>query len=162
MGPPTYGRIMSLVQDAHGGIRDIHASNTVQTPFVYVHMLAMLVHINNILNGISFGLTFGTVFGTILMHYNNKLTSNELKVSAKETGLVAQDLIISFFFSMFGPFVYHALLEVGINVSTPFGHADGGIPTKRLFKKLLRYLRDGEEMAKNTPLWMPPSFKNSG
>merc|ERR1719214_520373 len=50
MASPTYGRIMNLAQEAHNGIRNVKASVCVQTPFVYVHMLASLVHINNLIN----------------------------------------------------------------------------------------------------------------
>merc|ERR1719497_275674 len=59
MASPTYGRILSIVQEAYGSIRDVRALHLIKAPFVYVHTLAILVHVNNILNAIGFGLVLG-------------------------------------------------------------------------------------------------------
>merc|ERR1719301_497278 len=66
MASPTYGRIMNLCQSAHGGIRQVRAAISVQAPLTYTHMLATLVHINNLLNAITFGLVSGLAIGTCL------------------------------------------------------------------------------------------------
>merc|ERR1719158_1390465 len=55
MQSPTYGRIMNLCQSAHGGIRQVRASISVQAPLSYTHMLATLVHVNNFINALSLG-----------------------------------------------------------------------------------------------------------
>merc|ERR1740117_2665868 len=70
MPSPTYGRIMGLAQSAHGGIRQVRSCTNVQAPYIYVHMLAVVVHINNLLNAISFGLILGTSWGTSLAYVN--------------------------------------------------------------------------------------------
>merc|ERR1719160_2267432 len=59
MASPTYGRIMNLCQSAHGGIRSVRAAISVQAPLTYSHMLASLVHINNLLNAVTFGIVSG-------------------------------------------------------------------------------------------------------
>merc|ERR1719162_2613294 len=60
MPSPTYGRIMNLAQEAQGGLRQVRTSIVVQMPFVYVHTLACLVHLNCILLAVSLGLAVGT------------------------------------------------------------------------------------------------------
>merc|ERR1719420_185859 len=77
MHTPTYGRILGLVQAAHGGIRSINASMVVQAPFIYTHMLSTLVHLNNILNALSFGMLLGVTIGTIMQNENNKKGDGE-------------------------------------------------------------------------------------
>merc|ERR1719359_2510134 len=75
MQSPTYGFIMSLVQDAHLAIRSVRQSILVQAPFIYVHMLASLVHVNNIANAVSFGIVLGSTIGSSLQY--NKVGYSE-------------------------------------------------------------------------------------
>merc|ERR1719379_321617 len=73
MASPTYGRIMNLCQAAHGGIRQVRAAISIQAPLTYTHMLATLVHINNILCSLTFGIVSGVALGTWLsMHYEKQ------------------------------------------------------------------------------------------
>jgi len=162
MATPTYGRLMNLAQDAHGGIRLVRSSITVQAPYIYVQMLASLVHVNNIFNAVSFGLTSGAAVGTMLSAAGAMSHLKQPSASDAATpGQAARDgqtLIVSFFFSVFGPFVYQALLEVSIAIAQPFSNKDGEIPTWRLLQKLETDLHDGKKMARNTP-WEAPMFK---
>lgn len=158
MSSPTYGRLMNLAQDAHDGIRTVRSSITVQAPFIYVQMLASLVHINNIVNAISFGLTMGGTIGTNLQSYHVAIYKKD--ASHKEATEDAQQLLISFFFSCFGPFIYQALLEVSIAIAQPFHSVDAEVPTERLLKRLERDLHDGRLMAHSSgfhPHWKKPS-----
>merc|ERR1719171_1615480 len=76
MPTPTYGRIMNLCQNAHGGIRQVRAAISVQAPLTYTHMLATLVHINNLLNALTFGLVSGVAVGTALQAHDMHLYTN--------------------------------------------------------------------------------------
>merc|ERR1719160_1698030 len=71
MASPTYGRIMNLCQSAHGGIRQVRAAISVQAPLTYTHLLATLVHMNNLLNAITLGIVSGLAIGTALMKYGS-------------------------------------------------------------------------------------------
>ena len=44
MPTPTYGKIMSLADQAYGGIREVQGAICVQPPYVYVQTIAMLVN----------------------------------------------------------------------------------------------------------------------
>merc|ERR1719291_1425799 len=80
----------------------------------------------------------------------------------KEVSRDIQNVIVSFFFSCFGPFIYQALLEVSIAIAQPFSSHDGEIPTTRLIKNLERDLRDGKMvcMPENLPSTLQqPHFK---
>merc|ERR1719297_523964 len=66
MASPTYGRILNIVQQAYGSIRDVRALHLIKTPFIYIHTLAILVHVNNILNAIAFGLVCGIMAMTLM------------------------------------------------------------------------------------------------
>jgi hypothetical protein len=155
---PTYGRLMSLAQSAHAGIRSVRSAIHVQPPYIYVQMLATLVHINNLINALSFGMSAGATLGTALQTHG--IIEYEKRARAREAAGDSQNLIVSFFFSCFGPFIYTALLEVSIAIAQPFSSRDGEIPTKRLLMQLQQDLEDGLTMIKNMPPgWKCPSFK---
>merc|ERR1719446_1131066 len=70
MASPTYGRILTLCQAAHGGIRQVRAAISVQAPLTYTHLLATLVHLNNLLNAFTFGIVSGVAVGTALIAHD--------------------------------------------------------------------------------------------
>jgi predicted membrane chloride channel (bestrophin family) len=157
MQSPTYCNLINLTERGHAGIRQVRASVSVQPPFIYVQALAALVHINNIINAISFGMTWGTSLGTTLAAFH-AFGSNGARWG--EVARDIQDVIVSFFLSCFGPFIYVALLEVAVAIAQPFSSKDGEIPTKRLLEKLEKDLLDGKRMATNLPeRWTKPRFK---
>lgn len=152
MQSPTYGRIMNLATDAHGGIRRVRSSISVQAPYIYVQLLASLVHLNNFVNAFAFGLTFGATIGlTYQLYFHSE------QATIADSSWVAQSVLVSFFFSCFGPFIYQAMLEVSIVLAEPFSSPDGEIPTERLIKRLEKDLHDGKTMAMTTP-WEPPRY----
>jgi hypothetical protein len=158
MASPTYCNLIALTERGHAGIRQVRASVSVQAPYIYVQALAALVHINNIINAMSFGMTWGTSLGTTLA----AMRTIHLDVGASwgEVARDIQNVIISFFLSCFGPFIYVALLEVAIAIAQPFSSKDGEIPTKRLLEKLEKDLSDGKRMARSLPeRWTKPRFK---
>merc|ERR1740121_2635446 len=98
MASPTYGRIMNLVQYAHGGIRTVKLAVIVQAPFLYVHVLAAVVHVNNIFNAIGFGIIMGSTIGTAL-----QLRAKGHAATTHDIVLDMENLVISFVISMIGP-----------------------------------------------------------
>merc|ERR1719291_1038204 len=160
LASPIYGRIMSLVQCAHGGIRSVRASINVQAPFIYVQLLASLVHLNNIVNAISFGVTLGACTGTLLQRYkmHQHVHGDAMGASSREAYTDITNLAVSFFLSIFGPFIYHALLEVAICIAQPFDNEDGKIPTERLLTHLEKDLVDGKKFSQCDLPWKKPCF----
>lgn len=164
MASPTYGRTMNLAQGGHRGVRLVRSSVNVQPPFVYVQMLAALVHINNVINAISFGMTWGSSIGCLWQFLHPPVPGMTYTHGAKEQEVSddSQNILVSFFFSCFGPFIYQALLEVSIAIAQPFSSLDGAIPTRRLLRGLERDLQDGKMMSRQSNLptgWLQPHFK---
>lgn len=159
MASPTFGKIMGVTVEGFNAIRDVRASISMQAPFIYVQMLSSLVHINNIVNAVSFGLTSGASLGTLLVHYDvHVFTSHHTDASEKEATADMQTLLVSFFFSCFGPFVYQALLEVSIAIAQPFSNKDAVVPTHRILNELEKDLHDSMRLAKLVS-WSQPCFQ---
>mmetsp|Transcript_22084 Transcript_22084/g.40588 ORF Transcript_22084/g.40588 Transcript_22084/m.40588 type:complete len:420 (+) Transcript_22084:77-1336(+) len=156
MASPIYGRIMQLAEQAHDAIRNVRSNISIQAPFIYVQMLASMVHINNLVNAVSFGLTAGASVGTILSYI--RLHPQEASASGRQASADAQSLLSSFFFSCFGPFVYQAMLEVAIAIAQPFSHEHAILPTTHMLSCLEQDLSDGFEVAKKAP-WHMPSYE---
>lgn len=148
MASPTYGRIMQLAQNAHGAIRDVNMNVVVNTPYVYAHMLALLVHCNNILSAVSFGMTLGVTFSQVEQGFNRHVI-----------GKIVQANVSAALLSFIAPFLYQAMLEVSLAVAQPFGHEDAVIPVPKLMRGLERDLDDCAMLADSTPEWEKPYFK---
>jgi len=117
MASPTYGRIMHLSQSAHASIRTVRASISVQAPFIYVQMLSVLVHTNNILNAVTFGVTLGVASCTTKKHSNGK--SAEEHSTSGQVARDMQDVVVAFCTSVVAPCIYQALLHVAICIASP-------------------------------------------
>jgi len=149
MASPTYGRILNIVQDAYGSIRNVRELQLIKAPYVYVHTLAILVHINNILNAISFGTILGITFSGSFIH--------EVKVASAANMNIS--LFMQFFFSMLAPVLYLALLDVSIHISQPFQYHDARIPAVRYIRCLEEDLQNSASLGDNPPHWDKPYYK---
>lgn len=162
MASPTYGRIVQLAQDAQGGMRQVRSTILVQMPFSYVHTLATIVHINNLLSAISFGLTLGASLGSVFIHLNPHLHLWNVKPQPAHFMIQdAQFIIIQFFKCFLAPIVYQSFFEIGLGIAQPFQRADGAIPVERLLRKLEADLLDADRLMSETPNWQKPCFRDT-
>ena len=151
MPSPTYGRILNIVQRAYGSIRDVRALHLIKAPFIYVHTLAILVHVNNILNAVGFGL----VLGIALL----QVVGKETVYTRSSWANVCCSLFMQFCFSMVAPLLYLALLEVSVCVAQPFTYQDAKIPAFKFLKGLEEDLKNAAAMGDDPPHWDKPCFK---
>lgn len=156
MASPTYGRIMNLCQAAHSGIRQVRASISVQAPLTYTHMLATLVHINNLLNAITFGVVSGLAIGVSLMAagFLKKLpyhTKREISENGEEIHQDWQNMAVTFLYCFFGPLLYQALLLISMHLAQPFDAEDTNIPLDRLLHQLEVDMCDGRDILRKMP-----------
>lgn len=156
LASPTYGRFIHLAEQGAEAIHDVKCTISIQAPFIYIHMLSSLVHINNIINAISFGMTAGSAVGTMLEHFG--WHQHEGKATHTQVQRDSQDFIVSFFFCCFGPIIYQALLEVGIAIAQPFSSGDALVPTERIAESLERDLHDAMRMMTEIS-WPQPCFQ---
>jgi len=149
MASPTYGRILNIVQRAYGSIRDVRALHLVKVPFIYIHTLAVLVHVNNFLNAIAFGLVCGII--SVAFRTDKPGDSAVLKSITS--------LFMQFCFSMLAPTLYLALLDVSVCVAQPFTYQDAKIPAARFRVGMEDDLKNANFIANNPASWDKPFFK---
>jgi len=162
MSTPTYGRIMNLAQDAHDGIRHVRTSISVRAPFVYVHMLASVVHINNVLNAICFGIVLGVMISGQMIYHGWHFYAPA--VHLKSNNDVERDsgfCFVTFFVCTCGPLLYQAITEISLALTQPFASQYGQIPIDRILGILEEDLADAKVMAADPPHWEHPCFKHT-
>lgn len=165
MQSPTYGRIMNLLQRAHGGIRKVRAAICVQTPWNYVQCLSSLVHINNAINAIILGLVGGLTLAVSCQRHNRFFTYRGSPATVQEMEQELEQLLCTCLYCIVGPFVYQALLLIGISLSQPFDDAETRIPMDRFLIQLAEDMYDGVILIgnmKNTLGFAAPSFQAKG
>lgn len=159
MPSPTYGRILDLCQSAQDGVRIVRTAIVVKLPFIYMHTLATLIHVNNIIFAISLGLTVGSASSAIVkyarMCYYGTVTAQDAVPAASIQTILVQTLKCSA-----GPLLYQAAFDLGCSISAPFNDPDGAIPVSKMIVALQHDLDDQEMLSNNLPSWEKPCFKH--
>jgi len=161
MASPTYGRIMGLAQSAQEGLRQVRTSIIVQMPFVYVHTLACLVHLNCILLVITLGLAVGVTSHGIRQYVHHYYYEEHPDPTIQVIPLTAQlqALLVETLKGVLGPLLFQAFLEIAISVVSPFSDSDAAIPVQRLTTSLETDLQQSFILADKPPHWEKPTFK---
>jgi len=157
MPSPTYGRILENVQAAQSGIRHVVGSAVVKVPYLYLNMLALMVHINNIANAINFGIALGALTFTLASFFDK--FGFHPQPEPIDVLKDAENFVVCLFVNMFGPLIYLGLLDVSICISEPFSHDETDLPVRRHLEILTQDLQDRTLMATKTPSWKPPRFQ---
>jgi len=164
MASPTYGRIMNLCQVAQTSIRQVRTAMSVRTPFIYVHTLATLVHVTNLLFAVSLGLVIGSSLEGILW-YARSYWYDPLDDSAPLAGHVSlptekwQSFIVETLKCVAAPLLYQAFFMLACSVSNPFCNEDACVPVNRMLWTIRVDLKDAEWLADNPACWETASFK---
>lgn len=104
-----YRSIYQSVQDGSGALASLKTASNFMFPFLYVHMLAWLVHAVNILTAIGSGITVGIVIAR----------GRQSKAAGHEEPIDASAIFKEFLFLFIQVFLYQAFLAIGCALSYP-------------------------------------------
>lgn len=159
----AFARLMGLAQYAQEGMRTVRNSVLVQTPYLYVHLLACLVHLNCILLACNMGLAVGSTAHGIRLymskHYWEEQVANPLVGDVVPLTVLIQTLIVELAKGFFAPVLYQAFFDIGISISSPFVHGEAAIPVARFMEGIEQDLIDNERLADAPPMWDTSAFK---
>jgi len=156
MQSPTYGRILDLVQKAYACIREARSPFLVRAPFIYVHTLSILCHLNNILNAIVFGVLIGMQIPYLVMTEHQLEKGNYDEIRVPDT---CADIFVALCLNMIAPMMYLTLLDTSTCMAQPFTFHDAKIPLQRFIEMLEKDLSTADLIADEPPLWDRPMFK---
>jgi predicted membrane chloride channel (bestrophin family) len=130
MKPMAMNRLTQQCQVAVDMVSQLKVQICIQLPFMYAHMMACMVHLNNVLVATNCGLGLGGSIADIL--HGSKATmrhasqhENTVNVATFEG---AQSTIVYLVTLLFEPMLYQAFLQIGANFCYPFGVEDHHVP----------------------------------
>lgn len=113
MDPISYDRIVTLVLDGLSAVSALRTLLHFQFPFIYMHMLAFMVHMANFLTAIGTGITLGLL-------YARERETHFLAKDDKLSGLPDPSAVINeVLFFLVQAFFYQAFLSIGAALSFP-------------------------------------------
>jgi len=116
-----YDRLCGLVQDGVAALSAIRTTSSFQLPYIYVHLLAFMVHLVNMLTAVSTGVTVGIMFAKSRVGHApldfNALASNGV-------------------FLVVQAFVYQAFLTIGAALSFPLTGTAYNVPLGKMVDTL--------------------------
>merc|ERR1719401_3220729 len=65
--PPVETRLIGLCQICIAQVEELKMNITMQTPFMYAHLLSFLVHVNNFILAMSCGISIGSAVNEIVV-----------------------------------------------------------------------------------------------
>jgi hypothetical protein len=131
----AYDRLCELVGVGTSSVSALKTIMTFQIPFVYVHMLAFMVHAVNLLNALGAGVAIGLTFAA---H----------KQSGKiDYGAIGNALM----FLILQSFIYQAFLTIGAALSFPVTGNAYKIPLSRMTATLERQLKTMSKLSFDSP-----------
>jgi hypothetical protein len=113
MDPISYDRIVTLVLDGLSAVSSLRTLLHFQFPFIYMHMLAFMVHMANFLTAIGTGVTLGLLFART--RADNFRKSDEKLLGLPDPSAVMNEVL----FFLVQAFFYQAFLSIGAALSFP-------------------------------------------
>jgi predicted membrane chloride channel (bestrophin family) len=129
----AYDRLCDLVQAGVSSISAVRTAAAFQMPYIYVHLLAFMIHLVNVLTAVSTGVRIGLTLSL-----------------AKKTGTTvdSNELVTAVVFLVVQAFIYQAFLTIGAALSFPITGSAYRVPLKAMCStldsqlKLMNHLAD--------------------
>jgi len=129
----AYDRLCDLVQSGVASVSAVRTAAAFQMPYIYVHLLAFMIHFVNVLTAVGTGVRIGLILAKA-KHGNGVIDMNEL--------------INALVFLIVQAFIYQAFLTIGAALSFPITGSAYRVPLKSMCValdgqlKLMNYLAD--------------------
>jgi len=138
--PPLLMRTIMMCQNCVAEIESLKMNITMQIPFLYAQLLAILVHVNNILLSVCCGMALGSSMNEIRRRSEQlagerKTGHNDVTVMEQLYGAI-QTLAVQLLIVLLSPMLYIAFLHIAHVLCYPFGNESYHLPTETLIARL--------------------------
>mmetsp|Transcript_47605 Transcript_47605/g.86040 ORF Transcript_47605/g.86040 Transcript_47605/m.86040 type:complete len:445 (+) Transcript_47605:64-1398(+) len=134
---PALVKMLDHCHEATTAIDTIHESIIFQVPHQYMHMLAFLIHLFNIVNTVRCGISIGTVYEVV---YDE---------GGRPTAMQVQTVLTSVCIMLLSPFIYQAFLCIALDISIPFGKGNTDLPVPFLLDRFSQEMDDMDACLKD-------------
>jgi len=138
--PPLLVRTIMLCQSCISEIENLKMNITMQTPFMYAQLLAILVHMNNIILSFSCGMALGSSLNEI--RRRGEQLAGERDSGHRDVTLIGelyeaiQTVGVQLVILLLAPMLYIAFLHIAHILCYPFGDESHHLPTETLIARL--------------------------
>lgn len=148
ISPPMLSRIYTDCGEAIEQLKKIKTFATLQLPFMYSHMLACLVQLNNILLALACGFSCAVTVGNIL-HHIGMMKDEEGHMTDVYRGV--QALLVDLCCLIIEPMLYQAFLIIASTLADPFTNDKYGLPFLEYIQELTVQLAEMETFGSYKP-----------
>jgi len=158
--PPVMTLALSTGTNSIACIKKIKMEVQCQMPLMYTHMLAFLVHLNNLMLAVATGVGTAIMLGDVLHAFGasrSKLHHVDVTDDPDRPGKLyraVQGIIVATLSLLVQPVIYHAFLQIGAILADPFTHESHGLPMLDYVKQLRSQLREMNMMADQDVEWI--------
>jgi len=131
---PALTRMLDHCHMAMSAISHIFNSILLQIPHQYMHMLAFLINLLNIVNTVKCGIELGSLYSKSTDTFGHFLTAMEIQAIVEHLGIM-----------LFCPLVYQSFLCISVDIMIPFGDGSTDIPIHYLLNNLMSELSDFDD-----------------
>lgn len=136
---PMMVRILGLCQSCIQEVENLKMNITMQTPFMYAHMLSFLVHLNNTMLAVTCGLSVGSAVNEIY-HGQQQVAGADGKEHNSHEGkgdlYEAIQIIPMQLVFLLTPALYVGFLHIAHQLCYPFGDDTYHLPTETFIARL--------------------------
>jgi len=151
--PPLKTTAVKYGQVAIGSIKSVKFYVTMQLPFMYSHMLALLVHANNA----ALAIASGVAIAVSIFEANHQMDLDRMsKVYRALQGVSVQMMAM-----ILQPAVYEAFLTVGALLADPFTNETHGLPMLDYVQDLRRQIGEMNALASCDATWITDNSSGS-
>merc|ERR1719440_497390 len=156
ISPPMTARIMSECAEAIEQMKKIKTFATLQLPFMYSHMLAFLVQVNNILLAVACGFSCAVRIGDAVHSTNALMHADGVRGHMSSLYGSAQGLLLEILVVIIEPVLYQAFLIIASTLADPFTHDQYGLPMLEYIEELSEQLNEMNTFAAHPTDLNPP------
>mmetsp|Transcript_530 Transcript_530/g.885 ORF Transcript_530/g.885 Transcript_530/m.885 type:complete len:446 (+) Transcript_530:67-1404(+) len=135
--PRTSIALAKMLDHCNMATKSINRVNelvTFQVPHQYMHMLAFLINLLNIVNTVKCGIELGSLYSKSTDTFGHFLTAMEIQAIVEHLGIM-----------LFCPLVYQSFLCISVDIMIPFGDGSTDIPIHYLLNNLMSELSDFDD-----------------
>merc|ERR1719387_1453895 len=157
--PPVAAQLTKLALAAMCALSNVKTSVSYQIPLSYVHTVAMLVHVNNILLAVLTGVATATQ-AQRAVDSDSALEGDASRAVKQDFARSVQRMIVYTFSLIVNPLIYQAFLHIGTCLNDPFSGKGTAFPIHEFVDELEDTLMEIEVLGDQRPTTVVPLVKD--
>merc|ERR1719388_692035 len=158
--PPVAAQLTKLALSAMCALSQVKTSVSYQIPLSYVHTVAILVHVNNILLAVLTGVATATQ-AQRAVESDSALEGDASRAVKQDFARSVQRMIVYTFSLIVNPLIYQAFLHIGTCLNDPFSGRGTGFPIHEFVDELEDTLMEIELLGEQNPTTVVPMVRQS-